>query len=150
MKYTSGLLMALLFSALLLPARAQQTISEQYVPEIVKAKLRKMYPEAKGVYWRQPMPGFLDAYFVLNKKKANATFQVGGDWVSTEFEIDSMELPDTIRHYLSRNTEKITRCYLVKTKASGKQYAADARQNGEHLSFVFDSTGYLIMKGPRD
>lgn len=135
---------------MLLQANAQQTVSEQYIPPIVKEKLYKMYPDAKGVYWKQPMPGFLDAYFVLNKKKANATFQVGGDWVSTEFEIESAELPEPIRQYLASHTDKLTRCYLVKTKATGTQYAADAKAGGDHLSYVFDSTGTLIMKGPKD
>ncbi|MCS6991681.1 MAG: PepSY-like domain-containing protein [Chitinophagales bacterium] len=143
----------ILLCAALVPAlqlKAQQTISEQYIPEIVKQKFYNMYPEAKGAYWKQPMPGFLDVYFVYHKKKANATFLVSGDWVSTEFEIDIVELPATVRQYLDSQADKITRCYLVKTKASGTQYAADARAGGEYLSFVFDSTGNLIMKGPRD
>ncbi len=128
---------------------AAQVISEQYVPDIVKNKMQTMFPMAKGTYWKQLAPGFLDAYFTLDKKKYNATFQVTGAWVSTESEIEATELPDTIRHYLNTHTDKITRCFRIESKANGLQYAAEGKVKGQVITFLFHPDGSLLMQGPK-
>ena len=131
---------------------AQATISEQYVPAILKDKMKEMYPEAKGVYWKQPMPGFMDSYFTLNKMKCTCTFAVSGAWVSTDIEILETEFPPAAMDYLNNTAkaDKISRLYRVETKAKGTQYAADAKVAGDAMQYVFDKDGALIMKGPRD
>lgn len=131
-------------------ATSAQAISEQYIPEIVKKKVAEMYPEAKGVYWKQPMPGFLDAYFTLNKRKCNATYQVSGAWVSTEFEVPVEEFPDSAKQYLAAHTTKVTRYYRSESKAKGVQYAADAKEGNSVMQFIFTKEGGYLMKGPRD
>ena len=127
-----------------------QAISEQYVPEILKNKMMEMYPEAKGTYWKQPMPGFMDAYFNLNKKKCNATFQVSGAWVSTDFEIAPEEFPDSARKYLSSHADKIVKYYRSESKSKGTQYSADVKTNNQIMQFIFNKEGGYVMKGPRD
>ena len=141
---TAALVLSLFF------ASAQSAISEQYVPDHLKKKMMEMYPDAKGVYWKQPMPGFMDAYFSLNKKKCNATFQVSGAWVSTDFEIDAADFPATATQYLTSHTDKVSRYYRSESKAKGTQYTADAKVGGEVLQFIFDKDGNYLMKGPRD
>jgi len=127
-----------------------QAISDQYIPDIVKKKVIEMYPEAKGIYWKQPMPGFLDAYFTLNKKKCNATYQVSGAWVSTDFEIPVEEFPDSAKQYLSVHTDKILKYYRSESKSKGTLYSADAKTNDQVMQFIFSKDGSFLMKGPRD
>ena len=131
-------------------ASAQQTISEQYIPDVVKNKVKEMYPDAKGVYYKQPIPQFLDAYFSLNKKKCNATFLVSGAWVSTDFEITQEEFPDSASLYLTSHSDKVLKYYRSESKAKGLQYSADAKTNGEVMQFIFDEHGNYLMKGPKD
>ncbi|HYV94887.1 MAG TPA: hypothetical protein VE978_24140 [Chitinophagales bacterium] len=133
-----------------LSTSAQQAISDQYIPDILKNKMATMYPDAKGIYWKQPMPGFMDAYFSINKHKCNATFQVTGAWVSTDFEIDPADFPDTASQYLTQHVDKVSRYYRSESKAKGIQYSADAKVGGEVLQFIFDKEGHYLMKGPRD
>ena len=143
-------IIALFFLALSTCTVSAQSISEQYVPEIVKNKLHEKYPEAKGVYWKQPMPGFLDAYFALNKRKCNATFLVSGAWVSTDFEIPVEEFPDTASQYLAKHSDKVVKYYRSESKSKGLQFSADAKVNGEVMQFIFDEQGGYLMKGPKD
>jgi hypothetical protein len=143
-------LLFILISFITISSAGAQAISEQYIPEIVKKKVAEMYPEAKGVYYKQPMPGFLDVYFTLNKKKCNATYQVSGAWVSTEFEVTAEEFPDSARSYLAANTTKVMRYYRSESKAKGIQYAADAKANDQVMQFIFTKEGGYLMKGPRD
>jgi hypothetical protein len=141
------LLLGLLMAAATMWAQA---ISEQYIPEVLIKKMEEMYPAAKGTYWKQPMPGFMDAYFTLNKKKCNATFQAGGAWISTEFEVEPQEFPETARQYLAVNSSKVTRYYRSESKAKGTQYAADAKTENGIMQFIFTSEGSYLMKGTRD
>ncbi|MBS1658468.1 MAG: hypothetical protein JST18_10295 [Bacteroidetes bacterium] len=143
-------LLLIFISFITISSAGAQAISEQYIPEIVKKKVAEMYPEAKGVYWKQPMPGFLDAYFTLNKRKCNATYQVSGAWVSTEFEVPVEEFPDSAKQYLAAHTTKVTRYYRSESKAKGVQYAADAKEGNSVMQFIFTKEGGYLMKGPRD
>lgn len=127
-----------------------QVVSEQYVPEILKNKMKELYPEAKGTYWKQPMPGFMDAYFNLNKQKCVATFQVTGALVSTDFEIPAEEFPDSAKQYLTAHSDKILKYYRSESKSKGTQYSADAKINNQVMQFIFNNEGGYLMKGPRD
>jgi len=109
-----------------------------------------MFPEAKGIYYKQPMAGFIDAYFTVNKRKCNATFLVGGAWVSTDTEIPIEEFPDSANQYLVAHTDKIMKYYRSESKAKGLQFSADAKINGDVMQFIFDEHGNYLMKGPRD
>ena len=140
----------LLLSFFAVVSVSAQAISEQYIPEIVKKKVVEMYPEAKGTYYKQPMPGFLDAYFSLNKKKCNATYQVSGAWVSTDFEISPEEFPDSAKQYLAIHSDKILKYYRSESKSKGLQYSADAKVNDQTLQFIFSKNGDFLLKGPRD
>jgi len=143
-------LLILLISFVAITSANAQAISEQYVPEILKKKMVEMYPEAKGTYWKQPMPGFMDAYFSLNKRKCNATFQVSGAWVSTDFEIPVEEFPDSAKQYLASHTDKILKYYKSESKSKGTQYSADAKTSDQVMQFIFNKDGSYVMKGPRD
>ena len=143
-------LLILLISFVAITSANAQAISEQYVPEILKKKMVEMYPEAKGTYWKQPMPGFMDAYFNLNKRKCNATFQVSGAWVSTDFEIPVEEFPDSAKQYLASHTDKILKYYKSESKSKGTQYSADAKTSDQVMQFIFNKDGSYVMKGPRD
>jgi len=146
MKY----LLLIFVSSIAISTASAQVISEQYVPDILKKKMTEMYPEAKGTYWKQPMPGFMDAYFNLDKRKCNATFQVSGAWVSTDFEIPVEEFPDSAKQYLTAHTDKVLKYYRSESKSKGLQYSADGKVDGEVMQFIFNKDGSFLMKGPRD
>lgn len=142
-------IIVMLLSTLVFSGASAQAVSEQYVPDILKNKMKEMYPTAKGTYWKQPMPGFMDAFFSIDKKKCNATFLVSGAWVSTDFEITAEEFPATASQYLSTHADKVTKYYRSETKAKGTQYSADGKVGSEVLQFIFDKDGNFLMKGPK-
>lgn len=131
---------------------SQTAINPANIPAVLKDKMNESYPEAKGIYWEQPMPGFIDANFTLDKKKCTATFTPSGAWVSTDFEIDATTFPDSAVHYLmnKEGATKITRYYRNESKAKGIQYSADAKVDGKTFQYIFDKEGGLIMKAKKD
>lgn len=129
-----------------------QTINSSIVPDVVKNKMKQKYPEAKGLVWKQSVAGFVEASFNNEGRKCTAIFLASGGWVSTDCEITAEEFPAAAKTYLNdpKNADKVTKYYKSDTKAKGLQYSADGKKNGKALQFVFDTTGNLIMKGPRD
>lgn len=142
------ILLSLLFSY----SFAQTAIAPANVPEILKEKMKEKYPDAKGLYWEQPMPGFVDANFTIDKKQCTATFTPSGSWVSTDFEIDGATFPDSATNYLmhKEGVTKITRYYRNESKAKGVQFSADAKKDGKTFQYIFNKEGRLIMKGKKD
>lgn len=129
-----------------------QTINADLIPEVVKNKMQTKYPEAKGLYWRESAPGFVEANFSLNKQKCNAIFVTTGAWVSTDFTITKEEFPQAASDYLIgvAYADKVTRYYRSESKAKGTQYSADAKINGTMYTFIFDQDGKIVMRGVKD
>ncbi|MEO5675733.1 MAG: hypothetical protein ABIQ74_13905 [Chitinophagales bacterium] len=129
-----------------------QTINADLVPSVVKNKMQEKYPEARGLYWRESGPGFVEANFTINKQKCNALFVTTGAWVSTDFTITREEFPQAASDYLNKevSADKVTRYYRSESKAKGTQYSADAKKGGTAYTFLFDKEGKLVMKGLRD
>ena len=129
-----------------------QTINADLIPPVVKNKMKEKYPDAKGLYWRESGPGFVEANFTINKQKCNAIFVTTGAWVSTDFTITKEEFPEAAYDYLTKvaNAEKVTRYYRSESKAKGTQYSADAKKDGTAYTFLFDKEGKLVMRGLRD
>ncbi len=131
---------------------AAQTINADLVPSVVKNKMQEKYPEAKGLYWRESAPGFVEANFSINKQKCNAIFVTTGAWVSTDFTITKEEFPQAASEYLANGSlaDKVTRYYRSESKAKGTQYSADAKKDGTAFTFLFDKEGKLVMRGLKD
>jgi len=129
-----------------------QTINADLVPDVVKNKMQTKYPEARGLYWRESGPGFVEANFSLNKQKCNAIFVTTGAWVSTDFTIAQSEFPQAASDYLKNVAfaDKVIRYYRSESKAKGIQYSADAKKDGITYSFIFDQDGKIVMRGVKD
>jgi hypothetical protein len=129
-----------------------QTINADLVPAVVKNKMQEKYPEAKGLYWRESAPGFVEANFTLNKQKCNAIFVTTGAWVSTDFTITPEEFPKSAQDYLATASvaDKVMRYYRSESKAKGTQYSADAKKDGTAYTFLFDKDGKIVMRGLKD
>lgn len=129
-----------------------QTINADLVPDVVKNKMQTKYPEARGLYWRESGPGFVEANFNLNKQKCNAIFVTTGAWVSTDFTITQDSFPKAASDYLMNVAfaDKVTRYYRSESKAKGIQYSADAKKDGTIYTFIFDQDGKFVMRGLKD
>lgn len=129
-----------------------QTINADLVPAVVKQKMQDKYPEARGLYWRESGPGFVEANFSLNKQKCNAIFVTTGAWVSTDFTITQDSFPKAASDYLTgvAYADKVIRYYRSESKAKGTQYSADAKVNGTMYTFIFDQDGKIVMRGVKD
>jgi hypothetical protein len=129
-----------------------QTINADLVPAVVKNKMQVKYPEARGLYWRESAPGFVEANFSLNKQKCNAIFVTTGAWVSTDFTIAQAEFPQAASDYLTNVAfaDKVIHYYRSESKAKGIQYSADAKKDGTTYTFIFDKDGKIVMRGVKD
>ena len=89
MKVLSVLLVAL-FSVIVISC-CQQKVE---VPEKVLTSFEKMFPAATEVEWEMENEDEWEAEFEMDGKEGSACFTIGGEWVETEYEVES--LPETI------------------------------------------------------
>ena len=89
MKVLSILLVAL-FSVFVISCDQQKV----EVPEKVLTSFEKMFPAATEVEWEMENEDEWEAEFEMDGKEGSACFTIGGEWVETEYEVET--LPETI------------------------------------------------------
>lgn len=94
MKVLSVLLVAL-FSLFVISCNQQKV----EVPEKVLTSFEKMFPTATDIEWEVENENEWEAEFGLDGKEGSACFTIGGEWLETEYEVES--LPETIETILN-------------------------------------------------
>lgn len=69
------------------------------IPEKVQASFEEMFPTASEVEWEIENKNEWEAEFEMDGKEASACFTNEGEWIETEYEIES--LPETIETILN-------------------------------------------------
>ena len=90
MKVLSILLVAL-FSVFVISCCNQQKVE---TPEKVLTSFEKMFPAATDIEWEMENENEWEAEFLMDGKEGSACFTIDGEWVETEYEVES--LPETI------------------------------------------------------
>lgn len=93
MKVLTVLLVAL-FSVFVISCNQQQV----NIPEKVQASFEELFPTATEVEWEMEDENEWEAEFEVDGKEASACFTIEGEWIETEYELES--LPETIETIL--------------------------------------------------
>ncbi|MCY7360638.1 MAG: hypothetical protein LH629_01010 [Ignavibacteria bacterium] len=141
----SFLILALFFITAL--TTNAQIILEKDVPASVKNKLKEMFSTTEGVSWKQDVPGFVSADFIMDKKRMNATFITSGGWVSTVVYFKKDEIPAEVIAYINSNYSgaKTMTCGFS-TSVKEKTYESRIKYNGEAYDIILNEDFSFKMK----
>ena len=147
----------LLLLALLIPflsafaqdsEKADTTVKQIVVPEVVQKAFQSNFTAAKKVEWGMEKPGIYEAEFKDGKFSKAALFDANGVLQVTETKLKATELPESITSYLEKEYSdfKISRIEKV-LKGSVETIELIAKK--EHLKFelIFDKDGKFVSKG---
>src|ERR1044071_6856347 len=117
--FLSGLMM------IYVSANAQK-ISADKVPAPVQKSFHAKFPGAANVKWEMEKKDRYEAAFKVNKQELTACFNPEGQWVETETELETSQLPQAVQLTISKDFAgyKIKEAVQTETQEKGKFYEA--------------------------
>lgn len=120
------------------------TQSGDQVPEKVKNAFTQKFPKAKKVEWEMEDEQEWEAEFKMDGKDYSANFSVAGEWMETEYAIESTELPTAVITALNENYAdyEIEKAELAETK-EGTSYELELEVGDEEFEVTITATGQI-------
>ncbi len=120
-----------------------QKLKESDVPTQVKQAFSKNYPNNKVEEWEKENMNY-EAEFEINNKEMSVSFDENGNIIETEIEIETKELPATIKDYLSKNEvgKKIKEASKITDNKGVITYEVDMNKT----DYMFDESGAFLSK----
>ena len=125
--------------------------SSDKVPQEVLSSFEKNFPKAKYVDWEMENDSEWEAEFELDQKHYSANFTSEGEWLETEYEIETSEIPEEMKSILKANFAEyeIEEAEIAET-SQGKSYEFGLETNGEKFEVSIDASGKLAKKPEND
>ena len=123
-------------------ANAQKMNSSE-LPAAVKSAFEKQYPDVKDVDWEKEDCNY-EAGFEVNNIETSVVYDVSGNLIETEVEIEVSALPQTAQDYIANNYPKSKISEAAKiTDASGTiTYEAEVGES----DLIFDASGNFVKE----
>lgn len=119
--------------------------AQDQVPKAVSDAFSAKFPTVKSVKWEKESDQEWEGEFKMDKKEYSANFSNSGEWLETETEIKSSELPAAVLASIKANfsDHKIEEVEKA-DKKSGTVYEV-LLEKGEHeMEVVFDAAGKVL------
>jgi hypothetical protein len=115
------------------------------VPAKVKTAFEQKFPAAQKVKWDKENATEWEAEFKMNGKKYSANFTADGNWMETEYEIDSSEIPPAVKQTLANEFAeyKIEEAEISET-ADGKVYEFSLEKDETALEVAIAPDGIVV------
>ncbi len=145
MKKIVSLLIIILFAITLV--NAQQQLMESEVPPQVTKSFHEKYPEATVVHWTKSDSEF-QVQYKLDEDIFDAFFTSDGNWLRTEYTVDSEDLPDAIVNAKKSSKYKvwdISTVKVIESPKAGKNYRLEMYDmDYNQAQVVYDVKGNII------
>ena len=145
-----------IFSVIVLSALSTVAIScseDYYVPNsAVKATFKAMFPKAVFVDWEQEM-GFAKAEFRADGKEKDAWFEMSGNWLMTETDLRSKDIPAAVKTAINQtkySTWRIDDVDYLEYADSKTMYVIDLEKAEAEVELHFSADGTLIKEKTED
>ena len=117
------------------------------VPREIQLKFLELEPTAHNITWIIDN-NIYQVDCIINKKHSTSYFDKNGNWLETESEIDTEELPEAILKTLQTKLSEysIIDIEIVKTKDSQVLYEVDLKKGNKIYDILFDETGKILRK----
>ena len=113
------------------------------IPEKVQASFDEMFPVAANVEWEMENENEWEAEFDMDGKEASACFTLNGEWIETEYEIES--LPETIETILNETYPgfQIAEIEVVETPGFNG-FEIELKKGEEEIEILITAEGEII------
>ncbi|TNE55256.1 MAG: hypothetical protein EP338_04655 [Bacteroidetes bacterium] len=117
------------------------------VPQPVKDAFVTKFPNVSKVKWEKEEGNEWEADFKMNKVAYSASFKASGEWIETEHEISSSELPEAVKNTLKIQFSdyEIDDAEMAET-AHGTVYEVKLEKGEQEMEVVLDATGKVMKK----
>lgn len=114
---------------------------------IVEKSFSDKFPNAQEVEWEKENDKEWEAEFKVNARSYSANFDLDGNWIETEYEIKSSEVPKIVLDSLKTNFKKYTieQIELSET-SSGAVYEFEIESNDSKLEVIINLQGIILKK----
>ncbi|WP_421871035.1 PepSY-like domain-containing protein [Marinoscillum sp.] len=118
--------------------------SGDQVPEKVLSAFNAKFPDAKKVEWEMEDEQEWEAEFKMDGRDYSANFSVAGEWMETEYAIESSELPTAVMTALNENYAafEIEEAELAETK-EGTSYELELEVGDEEFEVTITAAGQI-------
>ncbi|MBK9151015.1 MAG: PepSY-like domain-containing protein [Saprospiraceae bacterium] len=136
-------LVFLMVAGLITSFAIAQKLSDKDIPQSVKSAFQKSYPTAKEVKWDKEGSNY-EASFDFNKTDYSVLFDVNGNVIETEVEIEVSQLPESVREYVANHYKgkKIKEAARITDAKGTVSYEAEIKG----MDLIFDSNGSFIKE----
>jgi uncharacterized membrane protein YkoI len=121
--------------------------TDKEVPAYVKNTFSQKFPKATKVKWDNEEENEWEAEFKMDGKEYTASFDNNGKWLETESDIESKEIPSTVKATLDKEFlgYKIKESDISETD-NGKVYEFDLKKGDVEIEVAIDINGKVINK----
>lgn len=125
-----------------------QKIKEIEVPQPVKTAFTTKFPQATAVKWELEDGKEYEAEFKENGKERSATFSLTGQWMETETEIKTAELPAAVTQAIATSFagSKVEEAETVETPDRGTFYEVELEKGEQPLEVQFAADGTVLKQ----
>jgi len=115
------------------------------VPEKVKTAFSAKFENAKKVKWDKENDSEWEAEFKMDGKKYSANFDLDGNWMETEYEIEKSEIPVAVQATLNLDFlgYKIEEAEVSET-TEGKFYEFEIEKGKTEKEITIDESGKVV------
>lgn len=125
--------------------KEDNNINTDELPQAVFEAFSNAYPDAEDVEWELE-DGYYEVEFEMGNYEIEVTYDLNGNVIEIEEEIDPATLPENIRTYISTNypDSEIEEAEMI-TDDDGVFYEVEIETaNDEELELLFDEDGNFI------
>lgn len=140
------ILLILLLCVAGLFAHAQQTVSENDLPEPIQKKFKKAYSKVSDADWTLKEDTYT-AEFLVNKAKFSVSYNEKGEIVGKKEAVSIATLPPSIGPFVSKNHKgfKVKEAYKVTNEKKLVTYEIHAKnKTGDEEVINFDAKGKVM------
>lgn len=129
-----------------------QKLNSEKVPSYVLSAFKNKFPEASNVKWELENKTTYEAEFKMNDMEVSANFNNLGDWLETETEIKSTEIPEIIKETLSKDFSgyKINEASKLESTVYGNCFELEIQNVKETIDVIFAQDGIVLNKSKEE
>ena len=125
--------------------------AQETVPEKIKTAFSQKFPEATDVKWDKESNTEWEAEFKMKGKEYSSNFTTDGQWVETEYEVETAAIPQVIKTDLEASFAGYTvKKAELSEKSTGQLYEIEIEKGTSSIEAVYDANGTLVKQSNED